>query len=56
MGRPAKPKGTALEATIGVSVTVAERAEYHEAARRLEMTLADLVRTSLDDYLRKHDK
>ena len=54
MARPPKPEGTALHATVGVSVTVRERQAWHEAAARRGLQLAELVRRAVREYLQKH--
>lgn len=39
--------------TIGVSATPEEHAEWTAAAKRLKMTVADMVRKAVEEFLRR---
>lgn len=50
-GPKPKPKDQVLSATIGFSVTEAERDRYHVEAAKRGMPLAQLIRTALESLL-----
>jgi hypothetical protein len=54
MGRHALRDDERKSATIGVSVSTADRERYHAAAAERGFRLADMIRLALDEYISRH--